>query len=296
MDLYTKIPNDVIEQLAKRSFNGTQMSILLIIIRNTYGWHRDCYGISLEDIEKATGIKKKRLSPAVNSLIDLKILNVYGEYSAHQKSRKLGININFEEWSALSWTVPQMRDGSPNEGRFPNIGIGQSPKSGTVTVPQIGDLLNKGLKKDINKDTTATSDTDSNVNFTDQSISDSGYHDIMSVHTKVFGPLMMPGLMIDYVRMLKDIGQSDEFIKELMLETGESSAKPSLRYMKIVGERWINEGITSREESATAKRNAGPLRNDESPRRTKAQQQIDALDQFIKEEKERGGNGDSPPI
>ncbi len=80
------------------------------------------------------------------------------------------------------------------------------------------------LNLDLNKDTTTTAD----------------------VHTKVFGTLMMGGLMQDYVMTLKGKGYTDFFIQELMLETGESGNKPSLRLMQTIGERWMKEGIHSR--------------------------------------------------
>jgi hypothetical protein len=73
------------------------------------------------------------------------------------------------------------------------------------------------------------------------------------VHRKVFGTLSMNGLMSDYVMTLKRKGFTDQFIQELMLETGESGSKPSLRLMQTIGERWIQEGIYTRFEAKRRK-------------------------------------------
>lgn len=83
------------------------------------------------------------------------------------------------------------------------------------------------------------------------------------VHTKVFGTLMMNGLMRDYIMKLKDAGYSDQFIQELMLETGESSSKPNLRLMQTIGDRWKKEGIYTRVE---AKRRKEVVKTDGFPR------------------------------
>jgi hypothetical protein len=73
------------------------------------------------------------------------------------------------------------------------------------------------------------------------------------VHTKVFGTLMMNGLMQEYVMDLKNKGFTDFFIQELMLETGESGTKPSVRLMKTIGDRWVAEGIYTRLEAKQRK-------------------------------------------
>jgi predicted phage replisome organizer len=75
------------------------------------------------------------------------------------------------------------------------------------------------------------------------------YETVMEIHKKVFGSLFMTGVMDDYVGKLRAKGYQDAFIKELMLETGESGNKPSVRLMQTIGDRWMKEGIYSRVES-----------------------------------------------
>lgn len=81
---------------------------------------------------------------------------------------------------------------------------------------------------------------------------------ISSVHTQVFGTLMMNGLMSEYVQDLMRRGCSENFVMEAMLETGEGASKPNLKYLKNTAERWIEQGIASRAEAELRKNNGPP--------------------------------------
>lgn len=72
---------------------------------------------------------------------------------------------------------------------------------------------------------------------------------VMKIYTKVFGSIVMPSLFSEYIRKLKAEGYTDAFITESMLEAGESGNKPSLRFLKTICDRWIKDGIKSREEA-----------------------------------------------
>jgi len=73
----------------------------------------------------------------------------------------------------------------------------------------------------------------------------------VEAYKQVFGGLgMMPGLWSKYIRNLKKRGHADEVISEALLEAGESaSGKPNLKFFTTIMERWIKDGIKSREES-----------------------------------------------
>lgn len=103
---------------------------------------------------------------------------------------------------------------------------------------------------------------------------------IADIHTKVFGTLMMNGLMSEYVMQLMEKGYSENFIKELMLETGQSGNKPSLIYMESIANRWIKEGIYSREDSKNKKQ-----------KKTSQKDKFDMLDEIVKEGKSHASAG-----
>ncbi|MEC0231166.1 phage replisome organizer N-terminal domain-containing protein [Paenibacillus alba] len=93
---------------------------------------------------------------------------------------------------------------------------------------------------DLEKDTTTTGNDVSEEDLTET---------VMEIHKKVFGTLFMNGLMSEYINKLKSQGYQDSFIKELMLETGESGNNPSIRLMETIGARWMKDGIYTRAES-----------------------------------------------
>jgi DNA replication protein DnaD len=78
------------------------------------------------------------------------------------------------------------------------------------------------------------------------------------VHLKVFGKIIMSPLMSEFIRNIKNQGYTDAFIRELMLETGESGTNPSIRFMESIFKRWKKEGIYTRAESQKRKETHKP--------------------------------------
>jgi phage replication O-like protein O len=73
---YTKLPNDVIEGLARLPLNGTQFRILLVVVRYTNGFQRESHALSETFLATATGIHKKQIQRELNELIRFNILTV----------------------------------------------------------------------------------------------------------------------------------------------------------------------------------------------------------------------------
>ncbi|WP_426450637.1 DnaD domain protein [Paenibacillus sp. S-38] len=80
---------------------------------------------------------------------------------------------------------------------------------------------------------------------------------ILDVYVTVFGNLSMPPLISGFIVKLMDKGHPEEFVKELLLEAGESSnGKPNIRFLETIAERWEREGIGTREEAKRKKQQA----------------------------------------
>jgi phage replication O-like protein O len=152
---YAGIANEILEQLSRRKFNGTQNSILYCLFRYTYGFNRKSHEMSLSFIETATGIKKKRLSPALTSLIDANVITVYQAHDTSHTSREIGFNKNYEEWDIELWnpeqspqkgTVPQKRNSPQKEEQSSKKGTVEKPhKDGLSTQsPESGTVPKKG--------------------------------------------------------------------------------------------------------------------------------------------------------
>lgn len=89
---------------------------------------------------------------------------------------------------------------------------------------------------------------DKNIRNISSSSGESEYS-VMAAYTKSFGQLVMPETIRDYLRKIREKGQTDDMIIELLLEAGESSTKPNLRFLEAIGDRWVENGIISREQA-----------------------------------------------
>lgn len=93
-DGYTGIANEILEQLAKARLNGTQMRIVLAVIRFTYGFKRKEHPLSLSFLASAIGSSKRNTQKELNTLLEQRVLLA----SKAGRTRLLGFNKNYEEW------------------------------------------------------------------------------------------------------------------------------------------------------------------------------------------------------
>jgi phage replication O-like protein O len=152
---YTRIANELLEAITRYKFNGTQLKIVMAVIRYTYGFSRKDAELSLVYLSKATGVDKRNLRREINVLIADKVLTVTKEATFTQ-SRMFRINKDYEEWKLND---PQW-EALPTGGEItlpPEGELTHSPE-GEITHSPGGELtpqerkINKALKKDINKD------------------------------------------------------------------------------------------------------------------------------------------------
>jgi phage replication O-like protein O len=97
-DQFTKISNELMEAIPLYKFNGTQLRLLIAIIRYTYGFSRKEWELSLSFLAKSTGIHKEQVKRELKTLIDHKVVNVVREAN-FKTTRILAFNKNYDEWS-----------------------------------------------------------------------------------------------------------------------------------------------------------------------------------------------------
>ena len=113
-DGYTRIANEIVEQIGKRKLNGTQRAIIDQIWRYTYGFGRKDAELSLSFLSQAIGSTKSHVDREITALIDRNIVLVTGKTG---RGRTLQFNKYFEEWKdrptniGQSQTVLQIEDG-----------------------------------------------------------------------------------------------------------------------------------------------------------------------------------------
>jgi len=65
---FTRIPNDILEALARTYLSPNESKIIFFIIRKTFGWHKTEDWISLSQIVEGTRIAKPNVCRRLNSL------------------------------------------------------------------------------------------------------------------------------------------------------------------------------------------------------------------------------------
>ena len=94
---YTSIANELLEQIYRRRFSASQLKILLLVIRFTYGFNRKTATLSNTFIAAGTGMHEITVSKEVGTLLHDNVLKLYKKPSFHN-SRVIGINKDYESW------------------------------------------------------------------------------------------------------------------------------------------------------------------------------------------------------
>lgn len=125
-DGYTRIANEILDQIMKVSLNGTQFRLILAIWRYTYGYQRKGHYLSIRFLAKVIGASRSQVERELSALIDRKIVKVL---ETGNRGRMLGFNKNYTEWE----DCPPRRGLSSNQGTLlsPTLGTDVSPTSGT---------------------------------------------------------------------------------------------------------------------------------------------------------------------
>lgn len=75
-DTYTKVHNSILEALYASRYSGTQMAVILYVLRKTYGWNKPSDRISITKMAKETGYTRRCVVNVVCDLEKMGVLNV----------------------------------------------------------------------------------------------------------------------------------------------------------------------------------------------------------------------------
>jgi phage replication O-like protein O len=118
---YTKIANELLEQMALTKFSPIQYRIIFVIWRYTYGFNRKEHEMSLNFLHEATNYDKRQLQRELTKLEERKIITQTVESGS---SRVIGFNKNHDEWDGNS------TKGKTTIGNSTNTGVGKTTNSG----------------------------------------------------------------------------------------------------------------------------------------------------------------------
>ncbi len=71
---FTKVPNDVMERLCRERLSGAQFAVLMLVMRRSFGYHREVAEISQKGFVEATGLGKRTVEVALADLVAKGIL------------------------------------------------------------------------------------------------------------------------------------------------------------------------------------------------------------------------------
>ena len=125
---YTQIEHKLLEAIARSRMTARQVSVVLVVIRRTYGWHKASDQISLSQFEEGTGIARKKVHEVMQSLIKANVVKRLSPKMGDRIAARYCLNGHYKTWS-LS---PKKGD----SGHYP-------PKRGTKLSPKMGDHKRK---------------------------------------------------------------------------------------------------------------------------------------------------------
>ena len=114
---YTKIPNELLEGLAKIRLGNYEFRVIWAILRKTYGWNKKEDRIALSQFVKETGVLKQHICRAIRGLVRKGIITKRGNV----KSPIISINTNWGEWKSLPKKVIITKRGQNITNRGQNI-------------------------------------------------------------------------------------------------------------------------------------------------------------------------------
>ncbi len=97
MSGFTKVDNEILEEIQKHKFNLNELKVVMCIWRFTYGFNREDHAMSLSFFENHTGLSRGRVNKSLKDLLSNKVVLKTDEGNA-SKSNSYSFNKNFEEW------------------------------------------------------------------------------------------------------------------------------------------------------------------------------------------------------
>jgi phage replication O-like protein O len=134
---FSQIANTLLEALSTTPLTGRELRVMMVVIRQTYGWSRKSGAISEGCLERATGIDRKNCGKIRRELVKKSVLIV--------ENRETRINTRVSDWNAepvkQKGRANKSQKGSATTPVSKNItGVVNNPTLGSSTTPCRGRL------------------------------------------------------------------------------------------------------------------------------------------------------------
>lgn len=220
---FTQIPNGILEAIAaSRPFPWGSAKCLFLIVRKTFGFHKECDTISLSQFSKATGLTRPHVSRALSWLIEKKII----EKSVQQKRPAYKIN------DPSLWVLPVQ--GTPPSGNSLQRQSGV-PCTGNKVLPLQGHTKETLTKENSNKCThhpPTPKTPDSNITTTTSGDSDdvtelvSAFHKKFPKQLKQYSNGAVVKAREEFLKRLKEGWTKEEILHQIEAYNLDDSPAP----------------------------------------------------------------------
>lgn len=143
-DGYTRIANELMEEISRLPLNGRQFRVLACVIRKTYGYQKNEDDMSASQISDMCGIARNHVTTILNELERMNVISkrkgAFGMVIAVNKKHKTWGNDSPDSGTGCpeSGTTEKNKNIVPISGQgVPNQDF-TSPESGTKLVPNLG--------------------------------------------------------------------------------------------------------------------------------------------------------------
>lgn len=211
---YTKIADEILEVLPKYKFNGSQMRILMVILRYTYGFSRKQHELSLTFISEATGMNRTQVRRELNTLIAKNVILVLKEAS-FRKPRVIAFNKNYDQWQVERELIRTQGTNSLPVSEKANT-------QGTNSLPKINNI--------INNDDDIYAREEKNQKWSGQ-------------YERSFA-LTLNSFVRDKFQEFAD-AMGDDVVCEAIKRAKDEKARSPNRYCETILANWLSQGVRS---------------------------------------------------
>lgn len=99
---YVPIANDLLEALIRYRFTLREFKIVMLIIRQSYGWNRKHTRMSQHEIATATTLRRDSVGTAIRSLVASRVVKFNRSGTGSKAKRTYSLNKDFDQWKDRS--------------------------------------------------------------------------------------------------------------------------------------------------------------------------------------------------
>jgi len=126
---FTPLANEILEAVSGASLNGTQLRILLLLWRNSYGFHKKDCPLPLSYLEKMLNGNKSTIAREVKKLSELGVISYAMPKSDGHTPKYYRFNKDYTTWKCGHGFVNKQTLGTPEKlSRVSLAGYGESAK------------------------------------------------------------------------------------------------------------------------------------------------------------------------